>query len=81
MHDFPADSSTLTFQWLSCVSRLVRETDRCGESLHQHGLKGTDQYTTVNGRLADAAAQGLQSINCRLEGARRTKNLPFAFLT
>ncbi len=63
------------------VHGLDRDTDRCGERPHQHGPKGTDQYATVNGRLADAAAQGLQSINCRLKGARRTKNLAFAFLT
>lgn len=38
-------------------------------------LKATDQYVTVNGRLADAAAQGLQSINCRVKGAQREQRI------
>lgn len=78
VHAFPADSSILTFQTLYCVYRLERNTR---ETPHQHGPKGTDQYVTVNDRLADAAAQGLQCINCRLKkwhGEQRIRPLLFS---
>lgn len=59
------------------VCRLQRDIGSCADR-----PKGTDQYVTVNVRLADAAAQGLQSINCRLKahGEQRMLSLLFSHI-